>query len=160
MANFVKQTSEKGSIKGGELNPKHETPGEHPPTIHLGHEHLKALGLHKGPMPKVGSKIKISGLVHVGSTSENADSMQEPGRKEGTGATTPKNTRHMTLHLHKMEMGTGKQSTEVNDEDQKEGMKGEIDKALAREMGGKKSNDEEGGEGKTRTARGNNGPTG
>lgn len=40
-----------------------------PPTIYLQDHHLKALGFKE--TPKVGSKIKISGLAHVGASSEN-----------------------------------------------------------------------------------------
>jgi hypothetical protein len=146
MADFTpkKVSAEKGSAKGSlaHNNAEHQAP----PSIYLEHHHLAKLGMDK--MPPVGSKIKISGLAHVGATSEHQDSKQEPGRKIGTGATTPANTRRsMTLHLHKMEVGQEGITDEVKSESQKAGAKGEMDKALSREMGGKKGKRSEGGEG-------------
>jgi hypothetical protein len=41
-----------------------------PPVIHLEHHHLEKLLPKGSKMPPVGSKIKISGLAHVGATSE------------------------------------------------------------------------------------------
>lgn len=95
-----------------------------PPTIHLQHHHLEKLGMKT--MPPVGSKVNISGVAHVGATSENQDDMTSPGRPMGSGDSTPR--RSMTLHLHKMEMGGGNDA--VKEESQKDGMKGAIDAAL------------------------------
>jgi hypothetical protein len=107
-----------------------------PPVIHLEHHHLEKLLPKGSKMPPVGSKIKISGLAHVGATSENQDSQQEPGRPIGTGATTGKNTRRsMTLHLHKMDIGQEGISGGEKEESQKAGMKAEIDRVLTKGEG-------------------------
>jgi hypothetical protein len=54
----------------------------------------------------------------------------------------------MTLHLHKMDIGKEGISEGEKDESQKAGAKAEIDKALAREMGGKKTARAEGAQAK------------
>jgi hypothetical protein len=120
MADFTpkKQTSEKGKEKGGTLNPHKEE--SRPPTMYLGHAHLVKLGITK--MPPVGSKIKISGLAHVGATSEQDDS-EQPGDKK---------QRSMTLHMHKMDVGRDETDHE---ESQKAGMKAAVDKALTKGAG-------------------------
>jgi len=140
MADFTpkKVSSEKGSAKGS--LPTDNAEHQRPPTIYLEHHHLEKLGLKN--MPKVGSKIKISGLAHVGATSEHDHSASASSRAEGTGATTPKNTRSMTLHLHKMDVA--KDGIEgVSDVDQEEqskaGALAEVNKALEKSEGGKKS---------------------
>ena len=127
MADFTpkKVSTEKGKAVGS-LASGNDVEHQEPPTIYLGHHHLAKLGMDK--MPPVGSKIKISGLAHVGSTSES-DRAAEPGEKGGAGK-----RRSMTLHLHKMEMGTDGAGT-ASDESQKEGMKSEIDKALTKHAG-------------------------
>lgn len=86
-----------------------------PPHIFLQSHHVAKLFKQ---LPSVGDKVKISGLAHVGSVSENQD--------HGDGG---KPRRTITLHLHKMEVGTGKQP-EMSDDSQKAGAKAEIDKAL------------------------------
>ena len=109
-----------------------------PPMIHLTHEHMKKFGIKQ--LPKVGSKVKISGLVHVGSTSEHdgSHSFGEPGA-EGGGGGEPSHS--MTLHLHKMEMGQdGQKADHVDKEAQtQKGMKGAIDAALQKDAGSEKS---------------------
>jgi hypothetical protein len=128
----ARKSPERGTAAGS--NPKEPGDSEHmaPPTIHLGHEHLKALGIHKAEhMPKIGSKIKISGLVHVGAT--NADQGDHIAHGAGKG---PRHS--MTLHLHKMEMGTDDQPgmTDVDQEAERtKGAKAEMDKALSRGAG-------------------------
>lgn len=114
MADFTPK-ADAGKAKGGLA--KDNAEHMEPPTIHLGHEHLAKLGMKE--MPKVGSKIKISGLAHVGSTSENQD--------RGDGG---KPRRSMTLHLHKMDVGADGTSDEEKSASQHDGMKGAIDNAL------------------------------
>jgi hypothetical protein len=148
MADFTpkKVSTEKGSAKGSlaHNNAEHQAP----PHLYLEHHHLAKLGMDK--MPPVGSKIRISGLAHVGATSED----HNPGIKG-------KPTKRMTLHLHQMELGHEGITDEVKSESQKAGAKGEMDKALSREMGGKKSKRSEGGEGENEgdnAPRASNGP--
>lgn len=158
MADFTpkKVSPEKSTAKGS--LPKDNA--EAPPVIHLEHHHLEKLGMTK--MPPVGSKIKISGLAHVGATSEGDQS----ARFGGGAAEDGKPHRSMTLHLHKMEVGGGNNSgaKEVDQEAEKaKGAKAEMDKALKREMGGRKSKDSAGEEeagGLDETPRGSNGPRG
>jgi hypothetical protein len=147
MADFAPK-KESGKAKGGQgpamagsRNAEHQAP----PVVHLEHHHLEKLGMDK--MPPVGSKIKISGLAHVGATSEHNHSA-EPGEPEGSGQSTPR--RSMTLHLHQMEMGkSGIEGAKDVDQEAKSaaGAKAEMDKALSREMGGKKSKRAEGAQG-------------
>lgn len=127
MADFTpkKVSTEKSKAKGSLVS--HDSPSstaEHqsPPRLYLEHHHLAKLGMTK--MPPVGSKIKISGLAHVGATSEDSDHSGD-----GKGP-----RRSMTLHLHQMDVGAGKQP-EMSDESQKDGMKSEIDKALTKHAG-------------------------
>lgn len=147
MKNLV---TEKGSAKAGEgkaegssRNAEHQSP----PMLHLGHEHMKALGLHKGPVPfKVGDKIHVHALVHVGAISESQHDNPSGGKAPGGEGNTH---RTMTLHFHKMDMGDGTQPgvKEVDQEAEKaKGAKAEMDKALKREAGGK-GKDSEGEEG-------------
>jgi hypothetical protein len=100
------------------------------PSLYLGHEHLAKFGIKD--MPKVGSKIKISGLAHVGSTSESSHAAQ-PGESEGSGPSTPQ--RSMTLHIHSMEVG----KNGVNDVEQEaqtaKGAKAAMDKELTKRAG-------------------------
>ena len=126
MADFTpkKVSTEKGKA-GGSLPSGTDPEHQEPPTIYLAHHHLAKLGMDK--MPAVGSKIKISGLAHVGATSERNEAKQ-PGEKGGG------KQRSMTLHLHKMEMGADG-AGDASDESQKEGMKSEIDKALTKHAG-------------------------
>ena len=124
MADFTpkKLTSESGSAKGRNMI---KVPGEDtqsPPRLYLEAHHLAKLGITK--MPAVGSKIKISGLAHVGSTSEDQDH-----------ADGGKPHRRMTLHLHKMDIGTDAQSSDAKEQSQKDGMKSAIDKALTKDAG-------------------------
>jgi hypothetical protein len=117
MADFTpKLSTEKGKAKGS-LPKDNSSEHQSPPRLYLEHHHLEKLGMDK--MPAVGSKIKISGLAHVGSTSEDDDPGIDGGKR-----------RSMTLHLHKMDMGT-----DNSEESQKDGMKGAIDKALSKAAG-------------------------
>jgi hypothetical protein len=135
MADFTpkKVSSEKGTAKGSLA---HDNTSEHqaPPRIYLEHHHLEKLGMTK--MPPVGSKIKISGLAHVGATSENASDGPSGGKAPGGEGNT---RRSMTLHLHKMEMGKDGVSDGEKEESQKDGMKGAIDKALTKAAGSEAS---------------------
>ncbi len=122
MADFTpKKVKAEPSGAKGSLPKQNDVEHQSPPRLYLEHHHLAKLGMDK--MPAVGSKIKISGLAHVGATSENSD--------HGDGG-NPR--RSMTLHLHSMEMGGGKQP-EMSDESQKDGAKSAIDKALAKHAG-------------------------
>lgn len=136
MVDFAPKT-EVGSAKGS--LPRGSAEHQSPPTIYLQHHHLEKLGMKE--MPKVGSKIKISGLAHVGSTNESNDQSGE-----GSGP-----RRSMTLHMHKMEVGKDGNvgSSDVEQaEESKSGAKAEMDKALARGMGGKKTKQAEGAQAK------------
>lgn len=59
------------------------------PSVHLDHEALTQLGLHKGKMPKVGDKLQMSATGHVASVGET-----EAGR-------------HMHVELHDMKAAKG-----------------------------------------------------
>jgi hypothetical protein len=148
MADFTpkKLSTEKGSAEGGIGKPPGGAEHMAPPRIYLEHHHLEKLGMAK--MPAVGSKIHISGLAHVGATSEH-DHSDQPGEKK---------RRSMTLHLHKMEMGTNGPGKEVDQEaETAKSAKAEMDKALKRAAGGKHSKGSEGeesGEGMTPRAGG------
>lgn len=140
MANFTpKKVTENVSAKGSLAK---QNDGEHqdPPMLYLQHHHLEKLMPKGSKMPPVGSKIKISGLAHVGSTSENAHDGPSGGKAPGGEGNTK---RSMTLHMHDMEMGTDGIDG-AKEENQKAGMKSEIDKALQREAGGSKSKGSEG----------------
>jgi hypothetical protein len=163
MADFTpkKVSSEKGKARGGEgpaVASSKDAEHQAPPVIHLEHHHLEKLGLTK--MPPVGSKIRISGLAHVGATSEGDQSARfggTSGRDEGE----PK--RSMTLHLHKMDVGKDGASDVDQEAESAKGAKAAMDKALERQTGGKKSMGEEGYEGanaKDSTPRGANAPRG
>ena|ERR1700676_367164 len=138
MADFTLKKGKETNKAKGSLPMENTAEHEAPPRLYLEHHHLAKLGLTK--MPPVGSKIKISGLAHVGATSED----QSPGIKGGA-------RRSMTLHLHKMEVG--KEGIDgASEETQKDGMKSEIDKALTKHAG---SEAEKGkAKGKTPTPRG------
>ena len=130
MANFMPKKSPskakpgQGPAETGSKNAEYEAP----PMIHLDHHHLEKLMPAGSTMPPVGSKIKISGLAHVGSVSENQDSTQPAGKG--------KTRRSMTLHMHQMEMGADGPDNDVAQEEQsKAGAKAEMDKALARGAG-------------------------
>jgi hypothetical protein len=125
MANF---TPKKEASKAKGSLPTENSEYQDPPTMYLQEHHLKALGFKE--MPKVGSKIKISGLAHVGSTNESSDHSEK-----GKGP-----RRSMTLHMHKMEVGRDEHDHE---ESQKAGMKGEIDKALKKGAGSESEDDGE-----------------
>lgn len=94
------------------------------PSVHMDHETLKQFGMHKGALPKVGAKLKMSAMAHVKSVGES-----EQGR-------------HMQVELHDMNMehgGGAQPGVEDGDTEQAtaKGMKGAIDKALkpAKEKG-------------------------
>jgi hypothetical protein len=136
--------SEPSKAKGSLAKDKDEAFS--PPMIHLTHEHMKKFGIKQ--MPKVGSKIKISGLVHVGSTSEHdgSHSFGEPGA-EGEGP-----SHSMTLHLHKMAMAHDGIPEGEKEESQKDGMKSAVDAALAKHAGSESAKGK--AKGKTPTPRG------
>src|SRR5271166_1995402 len=134
-----------------------------PPSIHLGHEHMKKLGLHKAGL-RVGDKIHVHAIAHVGAVSEDQAHNPSGGKAPGGEG----NTHHTaTLHFHHMEVGTkgidgaGQQEQEAKNF---KGAKAEMDKALEREIGGKgkkRGKNEEGYEGaEDNTPRGSNGPSG
>ena len=125
MVSLVERSQKEDSkATGGKLA---MTPGEDtqpPPTLHLGHKHTEKLGLKK--MPAVGTKLHFHAVGHVGSTSEDQDSM--------AGSKKPR--RSMTLHIHQMEMGADGPDNDVAQEEQsKAGAKAEMDKALAKGAG-------------------------
>ena len=146
MADFTPK-AESSKAKGSLA---HDNSSEHqsPPSLYLTHSHLEKLLPKGSKMPPVGSKIKISGLAHVGATSENADSPPSGGKAKGGEANTK---RSMTLHLHKMDMAHGAQPG-VSDADQEtesaKGAKAEMDRALGSEAAKGKP------KGKTPTPRG------
>ena len=130
MANFMpkKSASKAKSGQGPAVSSSKDAEYQPPPTIHLDHHHLEKLMPHGSAMPPVGSKIKISGLAHVGSASENQDSLEPAGKS--------KTRRSMTLHMHQMEMGADGPDNEVAQEEQsKAGAKAEMDKALTKGAG-------------------------
>lgn len=119
-----------------------------PPVMHLEAHHIKKL--FKGKMPPIGSKIKVHGLVHVGAYSEGQDSPPSGGKIGSAGQDNP--GRSMTLHFHKMDVDQDNQGSEHTVDQEAErakGAKAEMDKALDREIGGrkgKKGRDSEGNE--------------
>ena len=142
----------------GSMDAEHESP----PVMHLEAHHIGKLFGSK--MPPIGSKIKVHGLVHVGAFNEGSAGPPSGGKAKGGEGHTK---RSMTLHFHKMEMGTGHQSSnsEVEQEGEKaKGAKAEMDKALQRAEGGSKSRNSEGSESKLgrrdNAPRGSNGPEG
>jgi hypothetical protein len=104
---------------------------EDPPVLHLQAHHIGKL-FSDGKMPKVGSKIKVSGLVHVGATSEHQEAPPSGGKAKGGEGNT---RRTMALHFHKMEVGIDQQSSDAKEQGQKDGMKAAIDKALTKDAG-------------------------
>ena len=129
MVSLVERSQkEDGKATGGK---QAMTPGEDtqpPPTLHLGHKHMEKLGLKK--MPAVGTKLHFHAVAHVGSTSEDQDSM--------AGSKKPR--RSMTLHIHQMEMGEDGPDNDVAQEEQsKAGAKAEMDKALAKGAGNERA---------------------
>lgn len=99
-----------------------------PPTIHLGHEHLKKLGLKH--LPPVGTKLHFHAVGHVGSVSEDQD------RGDGQGGAR----RSMSLHIHQMDLDDGAQQGMPDgdtEEQSKKGARAAMDKAL--EHGSEKS---------------------
>ena len=140
MATFAPKkdpTTAKGSLAHD--NTEHQAP----PVLHLQAHHIDKL--FKGKMPKVGSKIKVHGLVHVGSTSESHEHAPSGGKAKGGEGNTQ---RTATLHFHKMEIGTdGPEGKEVDQEaESAKGAKAEMDKALKRGAGGAKKQSAEGEE--------------
>jgi hypothetical protein len=135
VANFAPK-AEAGKAKGS-LAKDNMSEHQEPPRIYLEHHHLEKLLPKGAKMPPVGSKIKISGLAHVGSTSENDASPPSGGKAQKGGEGNTKRT--MTLHLHKMDMGTGTQpgvSDVDQDAEKAKGAKSAMDKALKRGAGG------------------------
>jgi hypothetical protein len=121
MATFKPLSTEKGSAVGSLPKEAGEGPVR-PPEFHLTHEHLKKLGLK---MPAVGDKLHITAHAVVHSTSENQD--------RGDGGKRA----HVTLHIHKMEVGKNTAGEQVDQEEKsKKGAKAEMDKALERAAGG------------------------
>lgn len=128
MVDMKRPKAEAGKAKGGiGAAPTYQDEGH--PHVRLEDHHLKALGIHT--MPKVGEKLHIKAHAMVHATSENQD--------RGDGG---KARRHITLALHKMEMGGGKQP-EMSDESQKAGAKAAIDKALKKGAGSESADGEE-----------------
>lgn len=84
------------------------------PSLHLDHEALTQLGMHKGKMPKVGDKLKMNAVGHVRSVGES-----EQGR-------------HMHVELHDMKAGKGKnqEKPDGDSEAMNKGMKHVMDKAV------------------------------
>ncbi len=128
MVNLVSPKKMKGDAgkeaPGMGAAPVGQKEGSDPPRLYLEHDHLEKLGIKT--LPAVGTKIHFHAVGHVGSTNEDQD------RGDGEA-------RHsMTLHIHQMDMGDGKQP-EMSDEDQKAGAKAEIDKALTKAAGSEKS---------------------
>ena|SRR5271156_4676793 len=141
MADFTpkKLSTEKSGAKGSLAmdNTEHQAP----PVMHLEAHHIDKL--FKGKMPKVGSKIKVSGLVHVGATSEHQEHNPSGGKAPGGEGKT---RRTATLHFHKMDVATDGPGKEVDQEEEsKKGAKAEMDKALSKGAGGP-ANEEEGRE--------------
>lgn len=133
MADFTpkKLSKEAGSAKGSLAH--ENTEHQDPPRVYLEHHHLEKLGLTK--MPAVGSKIKISGLAHVGSTSENSEHAPSGGKAKGGEGNT---RRSMTLHFHKMEIG--KDGNEADQEAQTaSGAKAAMDAELTKHAGSEKA---------------------
>jgi hypothetical protein len=114
----------------GSMDVEHESP----PVMHLEAHHIGKLFGSK--MPPIGSKIKVHGLVHVGAFNEGSAGPPSGGKAKGGEGHTK---RSMTLHFHKMDMGTNGPDTpgsEVEQQEQsKKGAKAEMDKALRREAG-------------------------
>jgi hypothetical protein len=135
MATFKPLSTEKGSAVGSLPKEAGEGPIP-PPSLHLTHEHLKTLGLK---IPAVGDKLHITAHAVVHSTSENQD--------HGDGGKRA----HVALHIHQMEVGT-KGIDGAKEEDQKDGMKSEIDKALTKHAGSEAAKGKK--PGKTPTPRG------
>ena len=101
MADFTPK-KEAGKAKGSIGAPESQHEHMSPPTVHLQDHHIGEL--FKGKLPSVGSKIKISAVAHVGASSENQD-MGDGGKAR----------RNMTLHFHKMDVGSGT-STDTGNE--------------------------------------------
>jgi len=137
----------------GSMDAEHQAP----PVMHLEAHHISKL--FKNKMPPIGSKIPVHAVVHVGAYNEDQAGPPSGGKNKGGEGNTP---RSMTLHFHKMDMGGGEQGSGEADESQMAaGAKGEMDKALAREAGGRKGKNSEGTEGKNakdNAPRGSNGP--
>jgi hypothetical protein len=108
-----------------------KTPDKMPPSVHLDHEALTQLGMHKGKMPKVGDKLEMHATGHVQSVGET-----EQGR-------------HMHVELHEMKakagMGKNQEKPDGDSEQMNKGMKRVMDKAVVgpKEEG---SEDEDGSE--------------
>ena len=106
-----------------------------PPVLHLEHHHLAKLIPKDHPLPPVGSKIRISGLLHVGSHSEHQDQPPSGGKAKGGEGNT---RRTLTGALHDMEMGkAGVDGVSQVDQEEKSkaGAKAEMDKALTKAAG-------------------------
>jgi hypothetical protein len=134
MADFAPK-KEAGMAKGS-LAKDNSSEHQSPPSIYLEHHHLEKLLPKGSKMPPVGSKIKISGLAHVGATSEHAQNPPSGGKAQKGGEGNTK--RSMTLHLHKMEMGKDGADgvSDVEQEEQsRKGAKAEMEKALSRREG-------------------------
>jgi hypothetical protein len=98
------------STKDKEFPPNHDTPEG--PTVHLNHEHMKALGMHKN-MPTVGQKIPMEGHMHVTSVSNHEGRMS------------------MTAELRKMAVDATKKAASQDVEEGKlKGAKAAMDQAL------------------------------
>lgn len=148
MADFTpKKVKEPGKAKSGQgpaIASTKDAEHQSPPVLHLDHGHLEKLMPKGSGMPPIGSKVRISGLAHVGAASENQDEMSPAGKG--------KVRRSMTLHLHQMDMGQDGITEGEKEESQKDGMKSEIDKALSQHAGSEAAKGKP--KGKTPTPRG------
>ena len=103
-----------------------------PPSLHLTHKHLTKLGL-KGL--SAGQTLHVHAVARVHSA-HSAEWTQPRNPSGGKAAGGEGNTKHdATLHFHKMEVGTDQQSGDTKKQDQKDGMKAAIDKALTKDAG-------------------------
>jgi hypothetical protein len=129
MADFTPK-SDPSKAKGS-LARDNTSEHEAPPVMHLEAHHIAKL--FKNKLPPIGSKVKVSGLVHVGAFNEGADGPPSGGKAKGGEGNTP---RTMSLHFHKMDLGTDTPGEQVDQEEQsKKGAKSAMDKALSRGAG-------------------------
>jgi hypothetical protein len=98
--------------------------------VHLDHESLGKLGMHT--LPKVGAKLRLYAHAHVTSVEERS--------------TEGKKHRSVRLQLRKMALSGKPQADEA---ELNKGAKGEMDRALANNEGGKKGNGNYDGAGAT-----------
>lgn len=132
MVNMKEPGLKKEGKSGGSFPKSHDVADVmDPPTIHLSHEHIKKLGLHKN-LPRVGDKIPMEGHAHVASVSSHTDGDGKPRMS-------------MTLELHKMGMEHNKPKISQPDQEAEtaKGAKAEMDKALLKGQGSMSKDDAE-----------------